>query len=586
MAYSSITGNFEISSKVSGHANRVEMSDVQGNFLGALFGSSGGGAINASSFYTNDKIIANGSPTLLSDYNDKKDTAANRETFMSTLDNLKFSMTIGNTTATVAYNMSINVRSKIASGEDLTEAELLEGFNRGITAAFGGAAAGIEFALDGGKVGLTVTDEQKVSIAPDAEETDGLRRLGYTTGEPLTNALDVSNLPTGVAATLTLAKLGVGDGTMTINAQTVSYTGATTLEELYNAINTAGETGGFSARYADGGLVIDGGDNLVISETVAVATGTGFLEKIYGLEGTHTSIAAASHSTLYDTRSKGGTNAEIKVNGQIVSSTSNVFTISGTEIEVLATTTEPTKISITSEPEELVTKIKDFIADYNGLVSTITSIIKEKADEDTEYPPLSDEQKAEMTTEEIEKWEVEAKKGILRNDSTLNTILTQMRSILYEGVGDSGISLYSIGITTVSYLNGADKNGHLEITADNEEKLRQAIINNPDGVRELFTKAETGYAAKLDAAIDRAINTSSDPKKRGTLITLAGTTTLTANNASSLDSKISSYDDRITALKQQLENEYDRYWKQFSALETALARMSSQSSWLSSFVTG
>jgi flagellar capping protein FliD len=212
------------------------------------------------------------------------------------------------------------------------------------------------------------------------------------------------------------------------------------------------------------------------------------------------------------------------------------------------------------------------------------AIIKEKANEDAEYPPLSDEQKAEMTTEEIEKWEIEAKKGILRNDSTLNNILTQMRSILYEGVGDSNISLYSIGITTVSYLTDPSKNGHLEITADNEEKLRNAIINNPDGVRELFTKAETGYAAKLDKAIDRAINTSSDPKKRGTLISLAGTSTLSANNSSSLDDKISGYDDRIATLKTQLENEYERYWKQFSALETAIANMNSQSSWLSSFV--
>jgi flagellar capping protein FliD len=582
MAYSSITGNFEISSKVSGHANRIDMSDVQGNFLGALFGSAGGSVINASNFYTNEVIVANGSPSLLSEYDSQKGTAANRGKFMSTLDTLNFSMTIGDTTTKVTYNMPNSVRIKIAAGEDLTEAELLEGFNRGITAAFGDAAAGIKFALEDGKVGLTVSDTKKVSIAPGGEETDGLQRLGYTTGEALTNAIDFNNLPTGLTAAVTLSMFGVGAGTMTINTKTIDYTGATTLEELFNAINTAGETGGFSARFADGGLVIDGGDSLTISETVA--SGTGFLEKMYGIEGEHKSIAAASHEDLYDTRSRGGTNAEIKVNGQIISSTSNTFTLSGTEIEVLAATTEPTKISVTSEPEELVNKIKDFIADYNGLVSAITSIIKEKANEDAEYPPLSDEQKAEMTTEEIEKWEIEAKKGILRNDSTLNSILNQMRGILYESVGSSGISLYSIGITTVSYLTSADKSGHLEITSDNEEKLRQAIINNPDGVRELFTKAETGYAAKLDAAIDRAINTSSDPKKRGSLITLAGTPTLSANNSSSLDDKISSYDDRISALRIRLENEYDRYWKQFSALETAIASMSSQSSWLSSFV--
>jgi flagellar capping protein FliD len=575
MIYSSITGNFEISSKVSGHANRIEMNDVQGNFLNTLFGSASGAAIGSGGFYTNTPLAAGSAFTLLDDYNAAKGVTADREKFVETLGDLSFSMTIGNKTATVSYNLAETLVAQIAMGNDLTQEQLLAGFNQGITMAFGADAAGISFSVDSsGMVSLSTTNEQKVSIAHGADETDGLQRLGYAAGGVPDNVVDVSNL----AAAPSLDALGIGSGTLTINGQTVTYTDATTLEELFDAIKTAGETGDFTARFVDGRLVIDGGNNLAISDTVD--NGTGFLKMMYGIDGPYVSNDTAN----YGTRSKGGTNAEIKVNGQIISSTSNAFTISGVSVEVLETTSEPIRISITSEPDELVNKIKDFIADYNGLVSTITAIVKEKANEDAEYPPLSDEQKADMTTEEIEKWEIEAKKGILRNDSTLNGILNQMRSILYESVGDSGISLYSIGITTVSILTDANKNGHLEITADNEEKLRNAIINNPDGVRELFTKAETGYAAKLDAAIDRAINTSSDPKKRGTLITLAGTTTLTANNESSLDTKIANYDERITALRLTLEKEYDRYWKQFSALETAISQMSSQSSWLSSFV--
>jgi flagellar capping protein FliD len=580
MSYSSITGNFEISSKVSGYTNRVEKSDVQGNFLGALFGSSGCGAIASSGFYTNDPLEASGSFSLLSDYNAIKGSASGRTSFLKTLDNLSFTMTVGDTTANVTYNLEEDVRAKIAAGGILTEMEMLDGFNRGIASAFGTSASeGIAFALHGGKVSLTVPDTKKVAITPKTGEVNGLSRLGFTGSGTLDNVIDASDLATAPS----LNAFGIGAGTLTINGQTIAYEKTTTLQELFDAINTAGEDGGFTARFASGGLVIDGGDELIISDAADVP-GTGFLEKMYGMESSYKSTDAASRATLYGDRDNGGSNAEIMMNGQIISSASNTFTISGTQIEVLAETTEPTKITITSDPEELVTKIKDFIADYNGLVSTINSIIKEKANEDAEYPPLSDEQKEDMTTEEIEKWEIEAKKGILRNDATLNGILTQMRSILYEGVGDSGISLYSIGITTVSYLSGTDRNGHLEITADNEEKLRNAIINNPDGVRELFTKAETGYAAKLDAVFDRAINTSSDPKKRGTLISLAGSTTLSANNSSSLDDKISGYDERISNLRTQLEKEYDRYWKQFSALETAIANMNSQSSWLSSFV--
>jgi flagellar capping protein FliD len=285
-------------------------------------------------------------------------------------------------------------------------------------------------------------------------------------------------------------------------------------------------------------------------------------------------------------RSLGGENAEIQVNGKIVSNSTNTFTINGTKIEVLAehlNSTEPIVIKMSSDPDELIDKLKDFIEDYNALITTLNSMVKEKPNKD--YSPLSGEQKAELTTDEIEMWETEAKKGILYQDDTINSILSDMREILYKGVGETGIALFNIGITTVSILTSPERNGHLEITPTNEDKLRTAIIENPDGVRELFAHSTEGVAVRLNNIIDRAINTSSDPEKRGSLVNIAGTDVLTGDNTSTLDRKIEDHDENIATLKTRLEAEYERYWNQFAALEKAISNMNSQSSWLTDFVS-
>jgi flagellar hook-associated protein 2 len=189
----------------------------------------------------------------------------------------------------------------------------------------------------------------------------------------------------------------------------------------------------------------------------------------------------------------------------------------------------------------------------------------------------------------------------MRNDPTIAGVITQMRTALYKSVGENENSLYEIGITTVSLYNSESnslttaKNGHLEITEDGMKRLRAAIETNPDMVRDIFTKqsgiddpddTNKGVGQVLNEAILRATNPSSDPKQRGSLISIAGTEILTGDNTNTLDTKIKNYDDNISRLKTQLEKEYNRYWRQFSALETAIQQMTAQSGWLTQMMGG
>ena len=87
------------------------------------------------------------------------------------------------------------------------------------------------------------------------------------------------------------------------------------------------------------------------------------------------------------------------------------------------------------------------------------------------FLPLTDEQREKMSDKEIEKWEEKAQIGLLRNDRTLNSILSSMRGAMSAGT-DEGDYLFQIGITTGEWKQG----GKLVI---DEEKLRKAVSEDP-----------------------------------------------------------------------------------------------------------
>ena len=91
-----------------------------------------------------------------------------------------------------------------------------------------------------------------------------------------------------------------------------------------------------------------------------------------------------------------------------------------------------------------------------------------------------------MSEKDIELWEEKAKTGLLRNDSILEKMVLEMRKALYDSIEGVGIHLTSIGITTGSY----EQKGKLVV---NENELKKAIKNNPEGIMELFNKRSEKY---------------------------------------------------------------------------------------------
>jgi len=252
-----------------------------------------------------------------------------------------------------------------------------------------------------------------------------------------------------------------------------------------------------------------------------------------------------------------------------------------------STTTPAVTISSSTNVDDMMNKIKDFVASYNELIKGLDEQTKEKKYRD--YQPLTEEQRKGMKEDEIKLWEEKAKSGLLRSDSIIRSGLSDMRSFIYEtnpAVSNSKYNtLYNIGVTTTKSYNDG---GQLEI---DENKLRKAIEEDPDAVAMLFSNvsgkendtvtttdengnvvtktADTrGYFQKIQDSVDKfKLNIE---KKAGKASATEQTYTI---GKSMID-----LNSRIDRMQKRLIDVEQRYWRQFSAMETAINKANQQSS--------
>ena len=156
----------------------------------------------------------------------------------------------------------------------------------------------------------------------------------------------------------------------------------------------------------------------------------------------------------------------------------------------------------------------------------------------------------------------------------LQGMLDEMRRMWSDPVNgvanDTMKQLTNIGISTGSYYD----RGRLTVDKD---KLMAAIEKDSDAVMELFTKtgtaaSEQGIASRLHTALTNATKRISD--RAGSAASLSRVDT------STIGESIKRINQRIDSENRRLISVEDRYWRQFTALETAMSKMNSQSSWL------
>ncbi|MCM0650459.1 flagellar filament capping protein FliD [Clostridium swellfunianum] len=287
-----------------------------------------------------------------------------------------------------------------------------------------------------------------------------------------------------------------------------------------------------------------------------------------------------------------------------VTKSTNNFTLDGISYSLSRANTT-TNITVSSNTQKAFDKIKGFIDKYNEIVDKVNKKISEK--KQYEYKPLTDEQKKDMEPEDIKKWEERAKEGLLKNDSTLQNMLSAMRSAFFEGVEGAGISLKDLGLNTSSDYTQKGKIV-FDMTLGGEQKLKDMLATKGEQVAKLFMQTSTKkptYSPDLttaerearnsdqgifqrinDILQDNARTTRSNAGKKGFLIEKAGIKGDFSEFNNLLYNQIKDKDKVINELTKKLAGKENRYYSQFAKLEQAMNSLNSQSNWLAQQLGG
>lgn len=260
-----------------------------------------------------------------------------------------------------------------------------------------------------------------------------------------------------------------------------------------------------------------------------------------------------------------GKNLEMKYDGMEISAESNTVTVNGLSFTAKSLFTGGIEIQADQDKDAIFDYVKEFITEYNKVMTDLNKLID--APKNREYKPLLDDEKKDMSEDEIKKWNEKINDSLLSSDPTLERIVQDMRGVMSSVLETSGINnLKSIGISSTSWK---DK-GVLTI---NEDKLREAINNNTSDVIGLFAgkNGAPGLADKLYDTLNKNFKSVSGTK-----------TSLSVFNDTALDKKIEKQVKRTAELEDKLYRMEDLYYKRFTAMEKMMQQLNSQSSWLTS----
>lgn len=264
-----------------------------------------------------------------------------------------------------------------------------------------------------------------------------------------------------------------------------------------------------------------------------------------------------------------GSNAKLEYNGLTIERQSNTFNLAGYNVTLNKTYTEqaPITLKATTDVDNFINKVEEFVNKYNEFIKSTHGAINETKNRN--YAPLTEEQKKEMSEEEIEKWEKVAKSGVIRRDQTVATGLQNLRSIIYSNAGATGKkydTLSEIGITTTKTYNDG---GLLELDKD---KLREALLADEEAVFKVFSNDKEGEPK----GIIQQMRTSLD-NFQSSIEVKAGKESA-ANNTFTIGRNMDSVDSRIKTWEEKLKMIEERYWNQFTAMEKAISKANEQAS--------
>lgn len=463
--------------------------------------------------------------------------------------------------------------------KDTTLDQLIAGINN----SDAGKAGVVAYLDSSNKLAIKMPDKAKVSSPCFEDTTPDTTNILATLGLDGVNPIDVTTTASKITGTKKFeavtdkidSKLAA-EQTLRISYDGNDYdfkiNGEMSLQQLITTINAS------DAGKAGVSAYLDENNHLafmVPDKTKAFALqdmtsdGTDILAKL-GFDPSNLSRSDVSYEEIRAT----GVDASIQFNGVPGKFSSNTFTINGMTFTLKNTNAAAEDITVTHDTQGVFDSIKSFIDKYNDVIDKINGKLLEERYRD--FAPLTDVQKEEMKDTDIENWEKKAKSGLIRRDQTLESALNQFRTAFYSvvtGIPSGDLAqLSQIGISTMEY----SERGKLHI---DEDKLKKALSDNPDQVMKLFTADDNNKDSRSGDGVANRIYQIADSFNKQ-LIEKAGSASTTVLDSYTIGKNLKDMNKRIDTLAQRLSDMEERYYKQFSAMESALNNMNAQSAYL------
>mgnify|MGYP001435286400 FL=1 len=418
---------------------------------------------------------------------------------------------------------------------------------------------------DGTKVGEIYTIES-AALGMSGE-------VGYEKGDADSNTMSADFTAkvkqdftsTDISTSTKLADLGIKVGTtFSVNGKDFVVDDKSTINDFTTALSKMGVSASFDASH--GRFYLNASKTGAANDFNLTSTDSSALE----------ALGLGSKAEKVDAR-----DAIIYYNKVKYTSDSNTLTVNGLTITAKAKTDSAVNIEVAADTDSAYNTVKKFVKAYNDLIDEMNKYYNEK---DAGYDALTEDERSKLSDTQIEKWEEKAKQGLLRRDSTLQTLLSGMRTTLNRGVqvtmedgSTKTMTLASLGIVTGDYT----ENGKLHILGDEDDDQYSSETNT---LKNLLESGSDIVGQVIGGSTNTSgVGTQMYDYLRKSMTRIEGVrSTQTFYNDKTLDSEIDDYDDDIDKWDEKLQNLEDKYYDQFSKMESAMAKLQSQQSYLSS----
>ncbi len=324
------------------------------------------------------------------------------------------------------------------------------------------------------------------------------------------------------------------------------------------------------------------------------------------------SLGAALFGTFQESQLTAGKDAivNLDVNGAnlTVTRSSNTFDVDGLSVSVNGTfngtmtgenaafdfldasgtidrskLSNPVTFTTKADSDKIVEAVKSMVQDYNKMLTELRGAFRTvpaQKSNGSKYEPLTESDMESMSDTAIKNYEEKAKQGLLFGDQDLSAMYDQLVRALTPG-GADGVALRNMGIGT-GYSQG------LTTIEFDETKFREALSNDPNGVRDAFTKV-AGNGSSTNGIMLNLQNTlktyASVEGTKGILINKAGSKySATSLLKNALKDDIDAYETQVTNWQDKMSTKIDYYTRQFTRLEKLINEMNSQSSSLTNLM--